>query len=207
MQSGRHHPERTRRDARAPDRPSSAGSLGWGWPVNWRDISLTCWTPERVEGRRSLLVRANLRWWGRCAGASAAGFTSLVLIDRGAPAFLFAPVHRDRGVLGSRARLDPRGHPRGRWSPGRTSPPVAEPVPVNVEAPAAAPAEGEPASADEFRNGVAGEKRAGRNVIARTAMDAGLVGSVRTGTRPIAALREEDPDLFASCVLRAVRGA
>ena len=85
--------------------------------------------------------------------------------------------------------------------------PVTEPVPVRVESPAAAPAECEPASADEFRDWVAGEVRAGRPVTGRTAMDAGLVGSVRTGTRRIAALREEDPDLFDSRVLRAVRGA
>ena len=58
--------------------------------MNWRDISVVFWTPERLEERRSLLVRASLRWWGRCVGASAAGFTSLVLIERGAPALLFA---------------------------------------------------------------------------------------------------------------------
>lgn len=58
--------------------------------MNWRDISVVLWTPDRLEARRAPLVRASLRWWARCVGLSFAGFTSLILIERGAPAVLFA---------------------------------------------------------------------------------------------------------------------
>ena len=85
--------------------------------------------------------------------------------------------------------------------------PVTDEVAMRVEAPAAAPTASEPASADDFRDWVAAQVRVGAPVTGRTAVDAGLVGSVRTGTRRIAALRDEDPDLFDSRVLRAVRGA
>ena len=52
--------------------------------------SIALWTPQEVAERRARLVRASLRWWGRCVGLSAAAFVSLFLIERGFTPIAFA---------------------------------------------------------------------------------------------------------------------